>query len=337
VEEYVSQFYQRYERHRKGLGFIMRVYRQRLTSSLYALRMSLERRREFLLGRWQDEERPTGLEDEGLEEADLDEDVLEVLERPPYWEEELHELDLLLQRLQMVAEETKPAALEGRLQDLLKRVDQVLTFTQYTDTLDFLRERLRPAFGALVGCYSGRGGELWDGSRGEWMRVNKAEVQQRFERGELRALICTEAGGEGLNLQTCGAVINYEMPWNPMKVEQRIGRIDRLGRRRREVVVLHFLYQDTVEARVYGALSRRIGWFEAVVGELQPILQRAYATIQRLAMERPSERGVAGEPATGGGGRGASTQDGGVARGLGRGRGRCIPHLRRRGFPFAHA
>jgi superfamily II DNA or RNA helicase len=290
TERYVSEYYQRYEKAKKGLGFVMRVYRQRLTSSLYALRKSLERRREFLLGRWQDEERPLGLEEEDIEEADLDEDVLEELQRPAQWQEELRELEALLAKLKDVTEETKPNALERRLQELLKRFDQVLVFTQYTDTLEFLRERLRPAFGARLGCYSGRGGEVWESRAGRWATVSKAEVQQRFERGDLKVLVCTEAAGEGLNLQNCGAIINYDMPWNPMKVEQRIGRIDRLGQRRPEVVVLHFFYEGTVEARVYEALSRRIGWFETVVGELQPILRRAYLAIQRAAMEPPEGR-----------------------------------------------
>jgi len=290
TERYVSEYYQRYEKAKKGLGFVMQAYRRRLTSSLYALRKSLESRREFLLGRWQDEEHPAGLEDEDIEEADLQEDVLEGLERPEGWEEEVRVLDGLLQRLGEVTEETKPAALEQRLQELLKRFDQVLVFTQYTDTLDFLRERLRPAFGSRLGCYSGRGGEVWDSGAGRWVRVSRAEVQRRFERGDLKALLCTEAAGEGLDLQNCGAIINYDMPWNPMKVEQRIGRIDRLGQRRPEVVVLHFFYEGTVEAQVYEALSRRIGWFETVVGELQPILRRAYLAIQRAAMEPPEGR-----------------------------------------------
>lgn len=290
TEEYVSEYYRRYERAKKGLGFVMRIYRQRLTSSLYALKRSLERRREFLLGGWRDEERPAGLEEEDIEEAELEEDVLGGIERPEEWEDELRQLDDLLGRLEQAAEETKPAVLERRLQELLGRFDQVLVFTQYTDTLDFLRERLRPAFGSRLGCYSGRGGEVWDSGVGRWVTASKAEVQQRFEKGDLKVLICTEAAGEGLNLQNCGAIVNYDMPWNPMRVEQRIGRIDRLGQRRREVVVLHFFYKDTVEAQVYEALSRRIGWFEAVVGELQPILQRAYVAIQRVAMERPEER-----------------------------------------------
>lgn len=256
-----------------------------------SLRRSLERRKLFLLGQWRDEERPAGLEDEDIEEAELDEDAFEELSRPALWGEEVAELDRLLASLESLPRETKLTALLDHLERLLRRWDQVLVFTQYTDTLDFLREELRHSFGSRLGCYSGRGGEVWDERQGTWVSVTKAEVQARFERGDLKVLVCTEAAAEGLNLQNCGAVINYDMPWNPMRVEQRIGRIDRLGQRRPYVQVLHFFYRQTVEAEVYAALSRRIGWFENVVGELQPILQRAHTAIQRVAMLPPEERG----------------------------------------------
>ncbi len=291
VERYISAYYRRYEEVRQGLGFVMTVYRRRLTSSLFALKRSLERRRLFLLGQWSDEERPAGLEDEDIEEAMLDEDAFEGLAPPAFRNEEVAEIERLLASLEPPPRETKLEALLDRLEDLLRRWDQVLVFTQYTDTLDFLREELRHSFGSRLGCYSGRGGEVWDNREGRWVRVSKAEVQDRFERGDLKVLICTDAAGEGLNLQNCGVVINYDMPWNPMRVEQRIGRIDRIGQRRREVLVLHFFYGGTVEADVYSALSRRIGWFENVVGELQPILQRAHDVLRRVAVLAPEERG----------------------------------------------
>ena len=85
-------------------------------------------------------------------------------------------------------------------------------------------------------------------------------------------LLCTDAAAEGLNFQFCGALVNYDMPWNPMRVEQRIGRIDRLGQRHEVVRIVNLHYKDTVEADVYLALRKRIGLFEAVVGRLQPIL-----------------------------------------------------------------
>jgi hypothetical protein len=85
-------------------------------------------------------------------------------------------------------------------------------------------------------------------------------------------LLCTDAAAEGLNFQFCGALVNYDMPWNPMRVEQRIGRIDRLGQRHEVVRIVNLHYRDTVEADVYIALRRRIGLFQSVVGPLQPIL-----------------------------------------------------------------
>ena len=85
-------------------------------------------------------------------------------------------------------------------------------------------------------------------------------------------LLCTDAAAEGLNFQFCGALVNYDMPWNPMRAEQRIGRIDRLGQRHPIIRIINLHYRDTVESDVYMALRKRIGLFESVVGRLQPIL-----------------------------------------------------------------
>jgi SNF2 family DNA or RNA helicase len=292
VERYISSYYKRYEEVRRGLGFVMTIYRRRLTSSLYALQQSLIRRKQFLLGQWEDPERPMGLEDEDLEEADLTEDrAEEVVVRPAFTEEEIREIDSLLERLQRIEQEQKILALKSHLQEALARWNQVLVFTQYTDTMDFLRRELLPVFGSKLACYSGRGGEVWDSERRTWTSMSKDRVQRLFAEGAIRVLLCTEAGGEGLNLQNCAVLFNYDMPWNPMKVEQRIGRIDRIGQVRKEVYIRHYFYKGTVEAEVYKALGERIGWFETVVGELQPILHRAQAAIQRAAMEDPDSRG----------------------------------------------
>jgi hypothetical protein len=93
-----------------------------------------------------------------------------------------------------------------------------------------------------------------------------------FKAGAAELLICTDAAAEGLNFQFCGAMVNYDMPWNPMRVEQRIGRIDRLGQKFDQIQILNLHYADTVETDVYQALRDRIGLFEGVVGKLQPIL-----------------------------------------------------------------
>ena len=71
-------------------------------------------------------------------------------------------------------------------------------------------------------------------------------------------LLCTDAAAEGLNFQFCGAVVNYDMPWNPMRVEQRIGRIDRLGQQHAHIRIVNLHYEGTVETDVYRALRERI-------------------------------------------------------------------------------
>lgn len=131
----------------------MTVYRRHLTSSLYALRKSLERRRQALLGQWTDPESPGGLSDEDIEEADLTLDQVEDLAiRPRFADEEVAEIDRLLEKLREAGIETKVGALRQHLQEALRRFDQVLVFTQYTDTLDFLRQELLPTFGSRLAC-----------------------------------------------------------------------------------------------------------------------------------------------------------------------------------------
>ena len=97
-------------------------------------------------------------------------------------------------------------------------------------------------------------------------------------------LLCTEAAAEGLNFQFCGALINYDMPWNPMKVEQRIGRIDRLGQQHGVIRIVNLHYEGTVETDVYRALRERIGLFESVVGRLQPILAKLPGVISETVL-----------------------------------------------------
>jgi hypothetical protein len=237
----------------------MTVYRRRLTSSFAALRRSLERRRAYLL----DRVGPAfGLTDEDTEDADLGED-------------------------------TKFTHLVDELQEILSRRDTVAVFTHYTDTMDELRSRLVGVYGRSLACYSGRGGERWGGGR--WVRVSKEEVKNAFRTGDIRVLLCTEAATEGLNLQTCGVLINYDMPWNPMRVEQRIGRFDRIGQTQPDVWIRHYFLlgpdgEETVEAAVYRALDDRIDWFRSVVGEVAPILARIPKTIERAAMAAPEKR-----------------------------------------------
>ena len=290
VERYISHYYNQYEEERPGLGFVMTIYRRRLTSGLYALGESLKRRKSFLLGQWEGEH-PHGLQEEDIEDDDLTSDISEAIEYPPArFSGEVGEIDRLLRKLDRLPSETKLERVLNDIDDELRRADQIIVFTQYTDTMDSLRDHLKPAYGGTLGCYSGRGGEQWDSETGSWKAMSKERLQREFSEGRVKVLVCTDAAAEGLNLQNCGSMFNYDMPWNPMKVEQRIGRIDRIGQLRTEVRIRHFLYKGTVESDVYAALGARIDWFEAVVGDLQPILQVVQKTIRRAAMTLGTER-----------------------------------------------
>jgi len=259
IEEYVSEYFHRYEAERRGLGFVMTVYRRRLTSSFHAVRRSLERRLERLdAGEEGDEHR----DEHGDERARVEELVAE---------------------LRRLGDDSKLGRLRADLRRLLAEHHRVLVFTQYTDTLDHLRSALRADCDDRVACYSGRGGERPAG--GGWEPWGKEELRHAFGAGEIRVLLATEAASEGLNLQSCGVLVNYDMPWNPMRVEQRIGRLDRIGQKHPTVLVFNYFYRDTVEAEIYRRLGDRIRWFEEVVGTLQPILHRVGESIRAVAME----------------------------------------------------
>ena len=121
---------------------------------------------------------------------------------------------------------------------------------------------------------------------GAWRTISRDDAKRRFRLGEADILLCTDAAAEGLNFQFCGALVNDDMPWNPMRVEQRIGRIDRLGQRHDVVRIVNLHYEDTVETDVYRALGSRINVFEVVVGPLQPILSQLPRTITNAVIAR---------------------------------------------------
>ncbi|XHX78562.1 MAG: helicase-related protein [Stenomitos frigidus ULC029] len=286
VSDYVRHFYRLAQKeNRKALGFLMTLYRKRLTSSFYAVQQSLQRRLEALLT-----QQGNGLTADDLTELDdADDAVIEGLESylEPIDPKEIQYLEDLLQQFDNTGEDTKCAQFITTLRQELNARESAIVFTQYTDTMDYLRDFLSASFGSLVACYSGRGGELYQG--GEWNTVPKEEIKRRFRDGELKLLLCTESASEGLNLQTCGVLFNYDLPWNPMRVEQRIGRIDRIGQRYSTVRIHNFYYDGTVEAKVYKKLRDRINAFATVVGNLQPILAKVPTFIERAVMSADPE------------------------------------------------
>jgi SNF2 family DNA or RNA helicase len=302
ITDYISHFYQKYEAERRGLGFIMTVYRRRLTSSFQAIRRSLERRRDWLQGILEPEQVLTTEDEVELEELDdleqagldmfssihSDRQQLTSAQRSNF-QLELDYLDDFIGDLRQLSQaDSKLTFLKDELERIFHQRSTALVFTQYTDTIDYLRDQLVTVYGSGVACYSGRGGETWNSLA--WVQTPKEMVKNRFRAGEIKILLCTESASEGLNLQTCGVLINYDVPWNPMRVEQRIGRIDRIGQEFEKVWIYNYFYKDSIEDRIYQALADRIAWFEDVVGDLQPILSQVGEVTRKLAMLPASEQ-----------------------------------------------
>ncbi len=287
VEDYIAEAYDKASAsERNAVGFVMTIYRRRLASSFTALRKTLGKRRDAISGSetagifGSEEDLP---DDEAVDEI-ADEERAARLEREALKAEEGARIDDLLEDARRLPPDSKLAALKVELRRLREMgYDQAMVFTQYVDTMDFLREALLEGGEWTLLCFSGRGGEA-PGADGAWEEIDRDEAKRRFRKKRAEILLCTDAAAEGLNFQFCGAVINYDMPWNPMRVEQRIGRIDRLGQKHKNIQVVNLHYEGTVETDIYRALRGRIQLFEIFVGRLQPILARMPGTISQSVL-----------------------------------------------------
>lgn len=290
IEDYIRRYYNRYRNgpaDQKALGFIMTIYRRRLTSSFHAIRRSLQKR---LAALDQDDLTLQTLVDE--DDALVAEygnplfDVENVEAAKETLAHERGELTDFINRLEdLPPDESKMQLLHERLdQGFRAHHDTAVIFTQYGDTLHYLRERLAATYGASVATWSGQGGTRYDPTTKTWERVPKTTLKNLFRAGEaVKILIGTDSMSEGLNLQTCGLVVNYDMPWNFMRVEQRIGRLDRIGGQP-VVDVENYFYEDTVEQQIYETLSEDFDWFENVVGPASPVLGSIERIIEDAAM-----------------------------------------------------
>jgi SNF2 family DNA or RNA helicase len=169
------------------------------------------------------------------------------------------ELQAALLTLAERAGALKENAKTSRLLELLSEYpDKMVIFTQFRATQDMLAERLRAAGEPLAVFHGGLS------------RLEKEKAVEAF-RGPARLLLCTEAGSEGRNLQFAHAICNYDLPWNPMKIEQRIGRLSRIGQTH-DVHVFNLVAAGTLEAAVLHLLEAKLNLFEMVIGEIDMVL-----------------------------------------------------------------
>ena len=276
----------------RAVGFLMALYQRRLASSTYAMRRSLEnriRRLEEGLKKAQQlvQTAPPVLPDpeelEEMEEAERErlENILEAITLAGNAEQvreevaELRELATQAQGLEGPDAEAKLTKLKDLLhsEGFFDRPDRrLLIFTEFKDTLDHLLEQLS-AWGFTVGCIHGG---MKPGSRDE--AGTRLNAEQQFREGAIQVLVATEAAGEGINLQVCHFLFNYDIPWNPNRLEQRMGRIHRYGQRK-DCLIFNFVATNTIEGRVLQRLLDKLQEIRDaldddavfnVVGELLP-------------------------------------------------------------------
>jgi superfamily II DNA or RNA helicase len=265
---------------RRNVQFALMLLQRRLSSSLYAARRSLERRKDRLQKLLQKGEllRERGaIEEEELEDLpeaerwDVEEELLSRLTASQTLEDLSEEIRALEGLIRMARElerrevETKLRELQGLLRTLSEKYpgEKLVVFTESRDTLEHLAEKIK-RWGYSVSVLHG-GMNLEERIRAE------AEFRERTQ-----ILVSTEAGGEGINLQCASLMVNYDIPWNPNRLEQRMGRIHRYGQQK-EVHIYNLVAEDTVEGEVLRRLFRKLEEIQRAMGS-----DRVFDVIQEV-------------------------------------------------------
>ena len=251
VTDYVRHGYnQAMATKQRHIGFLMILMQRLVTSSTAAIRTTLEKRQVLL-----DSPQPQAnlFENTDADEwADLDgQSQVDMAMQSSGWELEKSEVDMLLE----LARETEAAGTDAKAEALLELIYKlqqeegdpvlkVLIFTEFVPTQAMLADYLESRGFSVVTL------------NGSMDLETRTRAQQAFSR-DVRVLISTDAGGEGLNLQFCHVIVNFDMPWNPMRIEQRIGRVDRIGQKH-VVRAINFVLEDTVEHRVRQVLEEKL-------------------------------------------------------------------------------
>ena len=279
----------------RAVGFLMALYQRRLASSTRAVCCSLENRARRLdvglkkaqeIARTAPPDLPDADELEEMEEGDRErlEHILEAISLAGNAEDvraeiaELKQLAVQAKAVETSGVEAKLSRLKNLMQEqgFFDHPDQrLLLFTEFKDTLDYLVAKL-VEWGFRVGSIHG---SMRIGSRDD--PGSRLHTEQQFREGAIQILVATEAAGEGINLQCCNILFNYDIPWNPNRLEQRMGRIHRYGQTK-NCLIFNFVATNTIEGRVLQRLLDKLQEIRNalnddavfnVVGEVLPAAQ----------------------------------------------------------------
>ncbi len=282
-----------------SLGFVAVSYQQRVASSLYSCKKSLERRYERILGL---KKRFEGQTTSGVQigqdigvlssSDDLDSDELLNIDCDDIFFDDNENIDVKELKRAIGIEATALSSLLRDVDKLLKscgdkkvtrsiqlavehleKGDKVLLFSRYTDTIEALLQEFKKV-GAdakfVYGIYTGERASIVDSNIEK--DCDKNEIKQSLFSGYMKLVFCSDAASEGLNLQAARVLINVDVPWTPARLEQRIGRIARLGQVADEVEVYNVWYPYSVEARMYHRIQQRLEETNLAIGEFPEVI-----------------------------------------------------------------
>ena len=272
ITEYVRHQYNKAlsSEKKRNIGFALIILQRRLASSSFALWRSLQRRRDRLdeiLQNFEKSKTPTSKIFDFDDTEDLSEN--ERWEQEKMWEtlsiagnkdelkKEIHTLKELIDDTKKVIDdetEIKLTKLKESMEKLEKESSnkKILIFTESKDTLEYLEKRIK-SWGYTVSIIHG-GMQL----------LERIEAEKTFKT-QTQIMIATEAAGEGINLQFCHLMINYDIPWNPNRLEQRMGRVHRYGQKY-EVFVYNLIAHDTIEGRIFKRLFEKLDEIKSKLG-----------------------------------------------------------------------
>lgn len=272
ITEYVRNQYNKAlsSEKKRNIGFALIILQRRLASSSFALWKSLQRRRNKLNDILQDFEKSKKItpkifdfdDAEDMSEEDRWEqeqiwETLSIAENKEELEKEIHTLEELIEDTKKVIDqevEIKLHELKKGMKELEEKSinKKILIFTESRDTLEYLEKRIK-TWGYTTSTIHG-GMQL----------AERIEAEKIFKT-QTQIMIATEAAGEGINLQFCHLMINYDIPWNPNRLEQRMGRVHRYGQKF-EVHVLNLIAQDTIEGRIFRRLFEKLAEIKTMLG-----------------------------------------------------------------------
>ena len=250
VSGYVSKTYGKAVKNRKKnmcLIFLLIIMQRMVTSSTAAIQESLKRRLDVLLNQ---ETKASNLSLEELDEINIEDNVEDALEALSVnSSEEIEELQKIIATARQAMFQYPDVKVEKLVEliDSLRSEDtdqKIIIFTEFVETVRYIKEYLEKQ-GYRVSTLNGS------------MSIDERNEAIREFKEDSDVFISTDAGGEGLNLQFANILINYDMPWNPMRVEQRCGRVDRIGQEK-DVHIYNFILEGTVEKRVREVIEEKL-------------------------------------------------------------------------------